>query len=567
MITIMLRIARKDRWTRRARARGERGTAMVIAMLVLMLLTVFVAASLSRVTNDAVISGNTFCHSLAFYAAQAGLEKMSRNFSQVFTSKTAITPTESAAIRADEPTLPNFDFDQEITKLNAGPPTVSAIPEGPFAGLISLRDSWKLDVTARGACGSDVKVTRTFYNHLVPIFQFAAFYESDMEFFPGGTMQIAGRVHTNGNLYVDGSDLHFGSAVTAANEIVVDVARNGTAPYYAPNVWVTDGSGGEKQVTDGSVNNGPDVTNSDSDVPNGSVNTGWESFRARFNENLVAHAPRLQLPLQVDGTDPVEIIKRGRATDTEVVASGRYYNKACIRVSLDDSQSRLPGGTGGRRLDGASDGLGADADANGSRGYHPRQLNDGYRAVRFNGHRFYTGPSYTGAGYWPATPNRQTWIKVEIVTPNYDDPANPTTVDITEDFLALGLTARTGNIPGSAGNEQFGDPRAILRMQRYTIDGPPLRVDDASVWAAGDGTVTPSQLNVGAGINQDVYTYDSTLDISCVAWHATAASSDAISTVERTITASFSDVVIAVMNDRSILSSEIGSERRYASDE
>ena len=72
---------RRNRTTGRRR---QRGTAMVIALLIMSLLAIFTAATLSRVTNEAIVMSNDYGQSQAFYAAQASLEKMSRNFGRLF---------------------------------------------------------------------------------------------------------------------------------------------------------------------------------------------------------------------------------------------------------------------------------------------------------------------------------------------------------------------------------------------------------------------------------------------------------------------------------------------------
>ena len=59
---------------------SQRGTAMIIAIMIMALLAIFVAASVSRVTNEALIMGNDQANSEAYFAAQASLEHMSRNF-------------------------------------------------------------------------------------------------------------------------------------------------------------------------------------------------------------------------------------------------------------------------------------------------------------------------------------------------------------------------------------------------------------------------------------------------------------------------------------------------------
>jgi hypothetical protein len=101
-------------------------------------------------------------------------------------------------------------------------------------------------------------------------------------------------------------------------------------------------------------------------------------------------------------------------------------------------------------------------------------MTGGYQAKRFNGHRAYTGASYTNNSL-PAT--RQTWIKVELVTVDATTLA-VTAKDITADFLSLGMTQKDPN------GLNVGDDRAVLKLQRYEVLGPPLRV------AAGEVNTT-----------------------------------------------------------------------------
>src|SRR4030095_10685634 len=62
----------------------ERGTATLTAVLILGLLAVFTAATLARVTTEALVMGNDYSTTQSFYAAQASLELMSRNFNKIF---------------------------------------------------------------------------------------------------------------------------------------------------------------------------------------------------------------------------------------------------------------------------------------------------------------------------------------------------------------------------------------------------------------------------------------------------------------------------------------------------
>jgi hypothetical protein len=74
----------------------------------------------------------------------------------------------------------------------------------------------------------------------IPIFQFAIFYNIDLEVHPGPAMNITGPVHCNANIYLQpGNVLTFYSDVTAAGEIIHDkkpgdpLNRAGTIIYKA----------------------------------------------------------------------------------------------------------------------------------------------------------------------------------------------------------------------------------------------------------------------------------------------------------------------------------------------
>lgn len=499
---------------------GERGTASLNAVLILALLALFTAASLAKVTTEAVVMGNDYSNTKAFYASQASLELMSRNFNKIFDTQLRPSAADLANIENSKPNIEGFDFVQTIVQSAAN--DTKPIDDGDFAGLISLRTPYRLDSTATYPNGAQVQLTRTFYNHQIPIFQFGIFYNDDMEFHPGPRFDFGGRVHSNGSIFMmSGADLFFRSRVTAVGEIVRDTARNGITrggPGWAwnGNVWVADAAGAFQPVIKGSVIGGPDTAGTNPDMPNGVVNGSWASVDSNpFNGNLLAGRRALRLPLQISSnSDPIELVKRGRdANDYEVTAMGRpvddeilrgsrYCNKPGIRVSLSDSQAELPGGSGGVRLDGASNGLGADQDADGTRGYRPTAMNAGvYQAKRFNGNRLYAGQSYTDRGM-PAS--RQTWIKVELVT---IDPATLAVQarDITADFLSLGLTHK------DPAGLNTGDDRAIIKMQRYEIPGPPIKVGAADLVTS---TSNPAPAFTSAldprapSVNRTVYTYN-----------------------------------------------------------
>ena len=505
---------------------NQKGSAIVIALFVLALISVFVALAMSRSSAEAAAVANETSEGRTFYAAQGSLESMTRNFDKIYDvrlnpSATDIINVQNAAVPGLSAPAGNFTFNQDVLQTSARVPVV--LNGGPFSGLYAIRDTWRLRTTATDTygivsasvtnnVGTQVQLTRNILNNLIPIFQFGIFYDDDLEFHPGPRFDFGGRVHSNGSIFLmAGTGLYFSSKVTAFKHVFTDVAKNGTASTnWGDNVFVKNASSTYVQlhanmgsVLSSPVNGAPAST---SPLPTTYPSANWATNKALFDGNLVAYAPQLQLPLKLNSDltgqnlDLVEIVKRGKqvgdkyndktgtvaapnivavtaaTADDDITSGERYYNKTGIRVSLADNKEKLPGcatttGTAvatacGVRLDG--DSLGQTVGGATHTGYVPRPMaGAAYQATGVNGDRFYTG---SAAG-------RETWIKIETVqyntvTTNFD------TNDITQDILALGVTqAPTSGTDtsfriGDANYYANGiDSRSILKLQRYVIPG------------------------------------------------------------------------------------------------
>lgn len=498
---------------------SQSGSALVIAVFVLALISVFVALALTRTAIEAAAVGNETAEGRTFYAAQASLELMTRNFNKTFEVKINPSDTDLAAVRtALVPRLwEDYTFKQELDKTSASSTVV--LPGGEFAGLYAIRDNWRLRTTATDYNGVQVQLTRNVLNNRIPIFQFGIFYDDDLELYRPPRFSFGGRVHSNRHFFVSpGSDgVYFDSRVTAVGQIITQTWRNGyTGDSANDQTYIKNASGVWKQLlptkgsglntTTGASNN---IFASNPDLPPTRLNTTWTTDSSIFDGNLQAGVKELKLPLAVGvDTDLVEMVRRGKQVgdihnkngvvgavaaadvDNPIMTSERYANKPGIRISLSDSKAKLPGcatttGTAvttdcGIRLDGDWEGKGAEPDrTNGtlwkrSRGYLPLPMSSGYQATRVNGERL-----YTGAG--------QHWIKIETV--NYDASTETViTKDVTQEFLSLGvteqaptaiaidnydetppsssLTATTAQSPSTG-----TDSRAIIKLQRFAIPG------------------------------------------------------------------------------------------------
>jgi len=515
--------------------RNERGSAIVIALFIMILLMGFVALAISRTTNETIASANDAAESRAFEASHASLEIMTQNFDKIFDIK--LNPDKNDFYRIEAQFPPDFTDDYEFRQsIRQTQKTQQVVMTGQrFQGLNALRDEWQIDTTAVDrSSGVQVALRRKFFNNRIPIFQFGIFYDDDLEFHPGPRFDFGGRVHSNGSMFMmAGTGLYFSSKVTADDHIFTDVARNGTASTnWGEKVYIKNASGKYVQlkanmgsVLQNPVNGSPETDNPE--YPRTYKSGGWKTNEGKFQGNLLAYQEPLDLPLKLNSVikdtklDYVELIKRGKAvgdlynngtltvpvtdevSDDLITARERYFNKTGIRISLADTKAKLPGCASGTlqtpvstdcgiRLDGNSDGKGGYNIAQ-SRGYTPRPMTDGYQATRINGERFFTG--------------REIWIKIETIA--FDVATNTfKTKDITEDILSLGVTTPPIYVANKFSVNGYGtsgvdgktacintpsakDCRSVINLQRFIFGGAKV----ANTVVANDRYITNNVWN------------------------------------------------------------------------
>lgn len=486
--------------------RGERGTAIVIALFVLALIGVFVALALSRTASEAAGVGNETSEARTLYAAQGGLETMTRNFNKIFETKLNPTLADRALVENPDvvPGLSkalggDYTFDQELlcawgtnpdcaVVVSAAESTV-ILSDEDYSGLYAIRDNWRLQSTATAPDGTQLMLTRNILNNRIPIFQFGIFYDDDLELFPGPQFAFGGRVHSNGHFFIaPDTGIYFDSRVTASGHIITQAMRNGdTSRAGRDRTFIKDAARVDQRLypAHGSVLNGtPSVL--PPDLPPSVLNPNFLTQSEIFDGNLRSEADELNLPLKVGrNTDLIEMIKRGKKAavggvggdlvwngtavvpvetpsnppdnadaDDERMTQERFSNKTGIRVSLSDSKAKLPGcatgvgtaavtGICGIRLDGKFDGLGLGPDT-GSATLAERSR--GYQPRPIAG---YQATRVNGERLFTG---REAWIKIERVRTNPVTRAIETE-DITADILSLGVTeaAPVGLIPAYTG--------------------------------------------------------------------------------------------------------------------
>jgi len=361
LLIIIKEIAMRTNWKPEMKKQSnERGAALATSLIILALLGAVSMTVLSVVTHESRIAGSDMQRTQTFYCAAASSEKMTSDFSTLFSRTTRPTQSQLDAIAASYPSelmSEGFSFskpdgtpNQSIIQDPNTPAGMVTIPNGPFAGLVASVTPYILDSTCRETnTSAEVRLQRRINNYLVPIFQFGMFSNDDLEVHPGPAFTFNGRVHANGNLYVSGTTT-FLAKVTTANELVVDLLRNGNTHAQAMNVQVGSTT---VPLTIGSVVNGPNLGSSQGnrgyfpDSPSGTINASWDSTSVsaasglanKFGGQVLTRSTGgvpLLLPMQLEGNMVREIIKRMLPSDTQVLRDSRYHQKAQIRILIDD---------------------------------------------------------------------------------------------------------------------------------------------------------------------------------------------------------------------------------------
>lgn len=198
---------------------NERGFATLIALLMVGMLTLLGIAALSTSDDEVNIAGNELQETRAFYAAEAGLEAAAAALQTEYDSTgvpPTIMPTGTQEVNRCLVTYSTSDN---------GAAQQQVLSSGSLVGLHALVKSFTIASTAVGSSigTGRVDMEQTFETALVPIFQWAVFYEEDLWVEPVFDMTIDGRVHCNNDMFIRsagaGKDFLFTDRVSCAGDI------------------------------------------------------------------------------------------------------------------------------------------------------------------------------------------------------------------------------------------------------------------------------------------------------------------------------------------------------------
>lgn len=479
----------------------------LIAALLLLLLMSGLAVGLMYMTNtEARVGGNDMENNLAYYGAEAGMEKMTSDLGNLYLANQAPSVGSITALNAFPPDVPHVTFTEYNINVPVdakGKPVTNTdnVKSGPNAGLVAEIIPMTLSVTSQRPSGASVRMQRSVEVALIPVFQFGVFSDSDLSYFPGPDFDFAGRVATNGNLFINpGGKLTFHSKITAAKEVIRDQLANGVnaatsghgGPVYIPNTsnacdppqnathCILLGLNPPTNVnppSGGSYVGGPPPTGS----PNGSwvgISTG--TYNGWILNGLTGAKP-LQLPFVGPGVGPIQIIRKppaGEATGS-TLSESRLYNKAQIRILLGDLQTDLHPDADATLNDGEDVQLDEEAGANygtagvpvtgvGNVHFAYANIQCGSGVLKYCDPTTDQFPPSAGKKQWPLIGG---WLRVEV------KKADGTWFGVTNEWLKRGFAR---DLPPGAGAL---NPNAILILQQLADRSP--QIGDESVGNTG----------------------------------------------------------------------------------
>lgn len=196
------------------RLKNEKGLALFIAMMLTLMLSI-VGIGIIRSANDEIaIAGNELNEMKAFYAAEAGLERAAAAIQTEYEA-TGIPPASmpSETLNVDGIYLTYYTIEMDTAK--------EIITRGSLAGLNAVVKPFVIQATAIDPIRkTSMVLEETFQVATVPLFQFSAFYNDDLEVSPGSQMLLLGRIHANGDVYLQtGNTLNIDSYLSASGDL------------------------------------------------------------------------------------------------------------------------------------------------------------------------------------------------------------------------------------------------------------------------------------------------------------------------------------------------------------
>ena len=224
------------RTVERNKKKTDKGFAMVVVLLMLTVLSSLLAAYVTTARIELATLKASKDSTTGFFSAEGGLNIRAETIRTTFvgyntptgTSPSSTNPCEGGNLGSGSFACQTFDVNGRdvvtyvVDHQNGGDPAMIKIPQGELYQNLNAQE-YKYTASSQ-SIGLDGQIEAIlqlrFKSRLVPLFQFAAFYNKDLEILPGPNMTLSGPVHTNGNLYLNSNGtLSLNGQVTTAGSM------------------------------------------------------------------------------------------------------------------------------------------------------------------------------------------------------------------------------------------------------------------------------------------------------------------------------------------------------------
>jgi len=165
---------------------------------------------------------------------------------------------------------------------------------------------------------SNVTLDMGLEDALIPLFQFAVFYQNDLEIAPGPNMTLGGRVHSNSDIYLQsGNNIYINSYLTSAGNILHGRKPGSGQSVDNGNVFIMDKNGAYQNMK-----------NSDNTWLDANSSSWVNNSMSRWGGQVEDHnhgITELYMPVITDGP-PTDLIDRAAGNPDS------YENKAGLKI-------------------------------------------------------------------------------------------------------------------------------------------------------------------------------------------------------------------------------------------
>jgi hypothetical protein len=338
--------------------RRDTGFALITVLSLVVLMGVLIVSYFAITNIELGTVRSAVDSTTGFYAAEAGLNIRGEEIRSIFVNRRDVPRGDSPAregactgnnqgdgdFRCETFSINNRNVVTfvEDDPMNAGGGRLINIPQTEaFGGLNAIEQRYSAFARANNpnSGGTEALLEMVFRSRLVPLFQFAAFYNKDLEILPGPNMTLNGRVHVNGDLYLgSGNTLDITGQVTVSQRSEAQGGGGGNLFRRRKNTSQCEGT---VRVRDGSntlrpINCGGLIPQSTLDAWNGQIQTGLDLLRIPEPEEFDPgggywEAADLRVVLNLHTSPPSIFVPRA-----ELAAGGGFVVDTAATAALNN---------------------------------------------------------------------------------------------------------------------------------------------------------------------------------------------------------------------------------------